>query len=463
MRTLLVKSAVVVADVATIAAAYLMATWITAWRMGWSTAETVHHAQIAALTLPVWPVLFSHQQMYASRFLTRLLDELRRTLHVVVTGTVSLIVVGWLLGANLDRWWVGAFTVTALGLVALERFALRRWFVHRRRSGRSLRPVIIVGTNGEALDLAASLADPSLGYRVVGFVSTDPDAPVPPGGRPVLAGTADTVAFAHALDAQGVILATTSLEVGLSNRLLRDLLEGGLHVEMTSGLRDVTPERMTVRPLGRHPVVYLEPARRFGWRAVAKRGFDLVVASVLLVLTLPLLAVSAIAIKATSRGSVVFRQERIGRDGVSFDVLKLRTMVPDAEDRLGELLASNESDGPLFKMKDDPRITSVGRVLRRLSVDELPQLWNVLRGEMSLIGPRPALPREIDGWGDELHERLRVRPGMTGMWQVHGRSESDFAEYGRLDLFYVDNWSIVIDVGILVRTVPAVLFGRGAS
>ena len=143
-------------------------------------------------------------------------------------------------------------------------------------------------------------------------------------------------------------------------------------------------------------------------------------------------------------------------------MLKLRTMVVDAEDRLAAILEHNESDGPLFKLRDDPRITPVGRYLRKLSIDELPQLWNVVRGDMSLVGPRPALPREVAEWDEELFERLRVRPGITGMWQVSGRSSSGFAEYQRLDLFYVDNWSILIDLGIMFRTIPSVLTARGA-
>ena len=461
-RTAILKSGIVVADVVTIALAFTVATLLTATWLGWPATETGHHLLAAALTLPVWPILFARQQMYAARFLTRLMDELRRVLHVVVVGTVTLVVLGWMTGTTLDRLWVGLFLLTALALVGAERFAIRRWFVHRRRTGRSLRDVIIIGTNAEAEDLFEALDDVALGYNVVGFVSTDPEAPMTMGGRPVLAGTADTVEFAHSLHAQGVILATTSLDLGLSNRLLRELLDGGLHVEMTSGLRDVTPERMTVRPLGRHPVVYLEPARRFGWRAVAKRVFDVALSGVGLLIVSPILLVSAIAIKCTSPGPVLFKQERVGRHGRTFEVLKLRTMVQDAEARLSEVMEQNESDGPLFKLKDDPRITRVGRILRKLSIDELPQLWNVVRGDMSLVGPRPALPREVDDWNEELHERLRVRPGITGMWQVSGRSDSGFSEYQRLDLFYVDNWSIVIDMGILLRTIPAVISGRGA-
>lgn len=463
LRTLLLKAGVVAADVLTIFAAYTLTTLLVGSWSEWSASTVEDHLRVAAFTLPVWPILFARQQLYASRFLTRLMDELRRVAHVVVVGTVALVVLGWLADIELDRLWVVTFLVVALACVTLERFAVRRWFVHRRKTGRSLRDVVIIGTNAEALDLADALENPALGYRLVGYVSTDPTVTGKAGDLPVLAGTADTVAFAHSLGAQGVILATTSLDVGLSNRLLRELLDGGLHVEMTSGLRDVTPERMTVRPLGRHPVVYLEPARRFGWRAVAKRTFDTVLSGIALVLTAPILLVASVAIKVTSPGPVLFRQVRVGRDGEPFYVLKLRTMVVDAEERLAELLEQNESDGPLFKMRHDPRITRVGRILRKLSIDELPQLWNVVRGDMSLIGPRPALPREVAEWGDELHERLRVRPGITGMWQVSGRSDSGFEEYQRLDLFYVDNWSILIDIGILLRTVPAVITGRGAS
>ena len=159
---------------------------------------------------------------------------------------------------------------------------------------------------------------------------------------------------------------------------------------------------------------------------------------------------------------MVFKQERIGRNGRRFKVLKLRTMVVDAEARLAAIAHLNEADGPLFKVKDDPRITRVGRFLRKTSLDELPQLVNVMRNEMSMVGPRPALPREVLEWDEELRNRLRVRPGITGMWQVNGRSDTSFEDYQRLDLYYVDNWSLVTDLLIVLKTVPAVLFSRGA-
>jgi exopolysaccharide biosynthesis polyprenyl glycosylphosphotransferase len=209
--------------------------------------------------------------------------------------------------------------------------------------------------------------------------------------------------------------------------------------------------------------VYVEPVTRGGWRAWAKRTFDLIGAGTLLVLTLPIQCIVAIAVKLDSKGPVLFRQVRVGRDSEPFSVLKIRTMVVDAEARLAELRELNEADGPLFKMTDDPRITRVGRFLRVTSLDELPQLWNVMRGDMSLVGPRPALPHETEEWDALLTQRLRVKPGITGMWQVSGRSDTTFEDYTRLDLYYVDNWSLATDLAILAKTVPVVLLRKGAK
>jgi lipopolysaccharide/colanic/teichoic acid biosynthesis glycosyltransferase len=195
---------------------------------------------------------------------------------------------------------------------------------------------------------------------------------------------------------------------------------------------------------------------------VAKRTLDLTVAVVALVLSLPVLLAAVLAVKATSPGPALFRQRRVGRDGQPFTILKLRTMVADAEARRDDVLHLNEADGPLFKISADPRVTPVGRLLRKLSVDELPQLVNVVRGDMSLVGPRPALPSEVAEWAPELHHRLLVRPGITGLWQVNGRSDCSFDDYARCDLEYVATWSLATDLAILAKTVPRVLLARGA-
>ena len=196
--------------------------------------------------------------------------------------------------------------------------------------------------------------------------------------------------------------------------------------------------------------------------APGKRLFDLAVSLTALALLVPLLAVIALLVKLGSPGPVLYRQQRVSRGGRLFELLKFRTMVVGAEYMVADLKARNEADGPLFKIRDDPRVTRVGRFLRRYSLDELPQLWNVLKGEMSLVGPRPPLPREVDAYEDWQLDRLEVRPGITGLWQVSGRSELPFDEYVRLDLFYIENWSLAYDLFIIAKTIPMLLAARGA-
>jgi len=414
------------------------------------------HLLVALVAIPVWIGLFARQRLYTSRFIVRRVDEWRRIMHGSAAAMFSVAAAGYALQLNVSRAWVILAGVLAIAVVGLERELVRRLFARVRQRGRMLRDVVIIGNNDEARDLGTMLRqDPTLGYRVVGFVADGEDGDV--------LGTADeTLDVVRRTGAGGVIVASSSLSVAVSNRLVRDLVHSGVHVELSSTLRDVAPERLTVRPLGPFPVVYLEPCRPVGWRSAAKRTFDLAGAAVGLLVVAPLFGAIALAIALDSRGPVIFRQIRVGKDGRPFEVRKFRTMVPDAEAQVDELRAHNEADGPLFKLRDDPRVTRVGRMLRRTSLDELPQLLNVIRGEMSLVGPRPALPMELLEWEQTLHARLRVKPGITGMWQVSGRSDSSFEAYSRLDLYYVDNWSLFNDLTILAKTVPTVLFGRGA-
>jgi exopolysaccharide biosynthesis polyprenyl glycosylphosphotransferase len=282
-----------------------------------------------------------------------------------------------------------------------------------------------------------------------------------PGGDPVVVAehlVAETVASGSTT----ALVAASAMDTELSTRLLRRLAEAGIHVEMTSTLRDVDHRRLRVRPIGPFPVMYVEPVVRNGWRATAKRSFDVVIAGLGLLALSPVLALVALAVRLDSPGPVFYGQTRVGRGNRPFTIWKFRTMVADAEARQAELTELNQADGPLFKIDHDPRVTRVGRLLRRTSVDELPQLWNVLRNDMSLVGPRPGLPSEAVHWDAELRERLRVKPGITGMWQVSGRSDASFDEYARLDLYYVHNWSLLVDVAILARTVPTVLWSKGA-
>jgi exopolysaccharide biosynthesis polyprenyl glycosylphosphotransferase len=259
-----------------------------------------------------------------------------------------------------------------------------------------------------------------------------------------------------------VMISLASVEPILVNRLTRRLTDAGYHVALSSGLRDIDIVRFRAQDIGGHTLIYVEQTMRDGWRAIAKRVFDVSLSIVALILFAPLLLAAVIAIRIESKGGVLFAQERVGRDGRPFRMIKLRTMVADADARKAELAERNEADGPMFKIANDPRITKVGAFLRKLSIDEIPQFVNVLRGEMSVVGPRPALRAEVEQWTEDVHDRLRVLPGITGMWQVSGRSDTTFDEYKRLDLFYVDNWSLAHDLRIVARTFTVVLAGRGA-
>ncbi|MEL7155990.1 MAG: sugar transferase [Actinomycetota bacterium] len=409
-----------------------------------------------ATAVVAYMVWLGQARLYRARFITRRSDEIRRIVNAGARTVVTVAMANFVGDLQVDRLWLAAAGGATVVLLSVGRELLRRRFDAKRATGAMARRVLLIGDNHESERFAAMFdEEPSLGYEVVGAI--DPrtfDAP-----RQL---TTHVLAAARQNNAHGVIVAATAIDVQGSNRLIRDLVEAGIHVELSSTLADISFDRLTVRPLGRFPVVYIEPRHRKGWRALAKRAFDLAVAGTALVFLAPVLAVLAVAIKVGSQGPVLFRQERVGQDGELFPVLKFRTMVVDAEALLAKLAHDNKGAGPLFKMKEDPRVTRVGAFLRKTSLDELPQLWNVIRGEMSLVGPRPALQAEMKEWSEDLYGRLRVKPGITGMWQVSGRSSTTFEEYTRLDLYYVDNWSLVVDVSILARTIPAVIASRGA-
>ena len=416
---------------------------------------------LTVISVVFYGIGFMRAGAYVSRFLGRSIDELRRVARGAVFGAAAVALTAFVFDLRISRLWTAWTLALVIVGVLGARLWLRRLFSHLRARGMLMRRVVIVGDNAEGRALYDMLqGDQTLGYQVVAVVN-DSEAGGPDQGRDSDA-VQDVLQVVRATRSTGVVIAATAIGMLRSNRLVRELTNEGIHVELSSTLLDISPSRMFVRPLGRFPVVYVEAVKRFGWRGAAKRTFDLVFAVSLLVLTAPLVAASVLAIKLESSGPAFFRQIRVGRDGKPFLLFKLRSMVVDAENQLDEIRHLNEADGPLFKVRNDPRITRIGRLLRSLSIDELPQLVNVLRNEMSIVGPRPALPHEADAWGNDLRSRLRVKPGLTGMWQVHGRSDSSFAEYERLDLYYVDNWSIVTDVAIMLRTIPAIISRRGA-
>ncbi len=424
-----------------------------------------HAAAVAALSMPVWPILFAQQGLYQARHVARRIEEFRRLVNAVVMGVIALAGISVLLQIYLSRGWILMAGFGVMVTSALERELVRGYVARLRRSGRMSRRVVLVGDNSEADELSEMLRHSSeLGYDVVGRVTNKSDGVEPLGDHdvPHLGWTEDVLEVVRRHRASGVVVATTDLDLERANRLVRDLTREGIYVELSSAMKDIATRRVTLRALGRYPVMCVEPVAQRGSRAVFKRAFDIVCASIGLVLTSPILLAAAAAIRITSGPGVFFAQTRVGKDGNPFTVYKLRTMVPNAESLLPTLMDQNEASGPMFKMTDDPRVTPVGAFLRKTSIDELPQLFNVVSGNMSLVGPRPALPHEAVQWNDDLKERLRVKPGITGNWQVNGRFTASIEDYQRLDMYYVDNWSIVTDLVILAKTVPAVLRRKGA-
>ena len=421
----------------------------------------VDEALVALVVVPIWILMMGANQLFLARAISRFGEELRRLISAGLMSIGFLLAV--LFGAqygSLSRLWVALLFVCVTSSLAVSRLVARRVFNNLRREGRISRPVIIVGTGSDAISLLhAAQRRPDLGYEVLGFTGDDTGAR---GGLEVLGSVEETPDVVRRTGATGVVLSVGSLDPAMVNRLTRVLTDDGCHVTLSSSLQDIDISRTRSQAIDGRLMIYVEPTNRSRTHLMLKRAFDLTVASLVLLLALPIMLIAAVAIKLDSRGTVLFRQVRVGQDGVPFEILKFRSMCDGAEALQSELAELNERSGPLFKVTCDPRVTRVGRFLRKTSIDELPQLWNVIRGDMSIVGPRPALPAESEQWTPDLRERLRVLPGITGMWQVSGRAEADFEIYRRLDLYYVDNWSLTHDVKILLKTVFVVFAGRGA-
>lgn len=354
-----------------------------------------------------------------------------------------------------------AVLLTIDGVAA--RRLLRRSLHSSRRKGLAMARTLVVG-DAEAVHATVGELRRSTehGYRVVGMCLPAVTDRPPQDGVPLLGAFADIVQVAYDHRIETVVVAGSQLTGDALRRLSWALGRTGADLVVAPGLIEVLGPRVTVRPtagLSLLEVQTVAPRRRL----LAKSLLDRVAGIVLLLLVAPVIGAAALAVKLTSPGPVLFRQRRVGVDGRPFTLLKLRSMYVDAEERRAALTAQqHEGNGVLFKLHDDPRVTRVGRWLRRFSVDELPQLWNVARGDMSLVGPRPPLPEEVDSYQDEVFRRLHVRPGLTGLWQVSGRSDLSWEKSVHLDLRYVDNWSVSMDLLILWKTARAVLRGAGA-
>ncbi len=387
-------------------------------------------------------------------------EEFRRIILAVSVALSGLVTLAFWSKSSFSRSWVALSWALAIVLALFSRRLWHWWIGRARVEGRLLFRTLIVGTNEEAGHLERVMSRPRFGYRPLGFVATrhgDGD-----GGRPALGDIRELRELIRKTDAECVFVAASAIGVEEMGHVAKAVRLEGVEVRVTATLPEVLSSRLSVQPVGGLMALSLRPVRLTGSQVVAKRAFDLVVAGVGVVLILPLWAAIAVAIKLTSPGPVLFRQRRVGQRGGPFTILKFRTMMVGAGAMIDSLRDRNEASGPLFKLRDDPRVSRVGSWLRKWSLDELPQLLNVLKGDMSLVGPRPPLPEEVREYQDWQFDRLEVRPGITGLWQVSGRSELSFDEYVRLDLFYIENWSLAYDLFILAKTAPMLITRRGA-
>ena len=418
---------------------------------------------LLAATVLVWQLSSWSSGLYAKYRTLSIRTELRRIARSIVV--MALVVAAgqfvWKT-QELSRLFVGLYYATVFVLLVANRVALRLVARAARRRGRNIRTFAVVGS-GEIAEMIVETigAHREWGYSFAGYVLDD-DAEAPAGATVL-----------GRLSQLGELLETHVLDeviFGVSRERLEGLDEAiALCEELGVGVRVLLNffvsnrrSRITVEELEGIPMLAFSRTPSETAPLVAKRIFDLLVSATVLVVLAPLFVGIAVAIKLESPGPVFFRQRRVGLNGRRFWLYKFRSMCQDAEAKLAHVKDRNEMDGPVFKMREDPRVTRVGRFLRKTSLDEFPQFWNVLKGEMSVVGPRPPIRSEVRLYKRWQRRRLSVKPGITCTWQVSGRNEIDFAQWMELDLHYIDNWSLWHDLKIVLLTIPAVLLGRGA-
>lgn len=421
----------------------------------------------AVLAVALWLALLSLLSSRSASILGRGSTEYTRVAHATGLAFGVLAIFDVLFDWNGIRFLLlVALPLGGMTLV-LSRWGNRRWLMGQRRGGRyTSRTVVVGGLDDVRYAIKALGQSGHLGYQIVGTVIIDKAVDRLEVGAityPVVHGAEAVRHAAEWLTADTIVL--TSQPGGDPSYVKRTAweLEGtAAELVLSSRIADVAGPRMSLSPVEGLPLLHVSIPTFEGGAYVIKRALDVVTASVALLAFAPLAAVIAIAIAIDDPGPVFFRQRRVGRDGREFGMVKFRSMRVDAEARLAELMADNEGSGPLFKMKSDPRVTRVGRILRKYSLDEVPQFWNVLRGEMSVVGPRPPLPSEVTAYDGTVYRRLYIKPGITGPWQVGGRSDLSWEESVRLDLRYVENWSVMADLVIMWRTAKVMIHPDGA-
>lgn len=412
-------------------------------------------------------LLFAYwrKDLYRNKRRLSVMDELTIILDGTTTGIVLMIVLVFVYRPTFYSraifLYAGIFVLLLVGGAHILKIAM---LSHWRKHGFGVARLLIVGAGEIARTIMRTVvANPQLGYEIVGFVDDDITKGTTNIGRFRALGSTDNLSKLLEEEQVDEVIITLPWQYHRKIMSITNISErANIRARIVPDMFQITLSHMDVTQMMGIPLIGMKPSSISGAGLLAKRVIDVLVAAVALILLAPLMALIALAIKMENDGPIIFSQERVGRYGRRFQIYKFRSMVQDAEDRKAELEAFNEADGPLFKMKDDPRRTRVGRFIRKLSLDELPQLYNVLRGDMSLVGPRPNIPTEVAQYQEWHKRRLEVVPGITGLWAVSGRSELTFDEMTLLDIYYIENWSLALDLKIALQTLPHVLMARGA-
>ncbi|CAN7499085.1 sugar transferase [Arthrobacter sp. LjRoot14] len=428
------------------------------------------YAWLSVVLAIAWWIMLGAWNSRQSRILGAGPDEYKRVAAASLWLFGLVAIFSYVVRVDTARGYVGIALPVGLAGLLLARWLIRQHLNVDRQKGGSMSRLLLVGGTSAVAHLASSLERAKhAGYLpVAAYTPGAHDGPTvePESGLPILGFRPDTASILAAIEACNADAVAVSAGVQLHPQILRhlgwQLASRSIGLIMAPALTDIAGPRIHTQQVAGLPLIHVTTPTLEGGQGVAKRLFDVFVSGIMIVAASPLMALVAILVKLDSRGPVFFKQERVGIEGAHFGMLKFRSMVLDAEQNLEALSNHNEGNGVLFKIRNDPRVTRVGRVLRKFSLDELPQLFNIFAGSMSLVGPRPPLPTEVEAYEHDVRRRLLVKPGLTGLWQVSGRSNLSWQDSVRLDLYYVENWSLAGDLIILLRTVRAVFRGTGA-
>jgi exopolysaccharide biosynthesis polyprenyl glycosylphosphotransferase len=437
--------------------------------VGWSFGRLAELDQYFWLLLPItviWTFFLRTAGLYESRRTVSLGREFAQLAGAVLLCSLTFLTfLALTKSSHISRFFICFFLILDFVSLALVRLGVRRLARWARALGHNTRTILIVGTGPGAQGQASEiLRNSHWGYRLLGFVSDgSAGRPLEPLGHSILGSIRDIRRILCEYVVDEVIIAVPADRIALLNNVFLECEQVGVKARLALDFFPHQIAQMEMDSFGGSPTLSFTTTPKEDWTFVTKRAMDIVGSGLFLIAFSWLYGLIALLIKATSKGPVFYTQTRVGRYGRHFNFYKFRSMVVDADQKRAALDHLNEMDGPVFKIKNDPRVTRIGHLLRKFSLDELPQMWNVLKGDMSLVGPRPPIPSEVVKYDSWVRRRLSIRPGITCLWQVTGRNSINFQQWMELDLRYIDNWSLLLDLEILLKTVPAVLAGKGAS